>query len=366
MITKEHLRHLNAKLYPKHIGQSPSFIVLGVNNLCNLHCKMCDVGVRYNNSNFYTNLMGTDPVNMPIKLLKKIIDETAEFFPEAKLGYAFTEPLIYPHLEESLAYAKEKGIETSLTTNAFNLKAKAKMLASNGLKELCVSLDGPPEIHNEIRQNKRSFQRAMEGIELLLAQENCPSISVYCVITEWNIGYLKEMLEIFKDIPLKNFGFMHSNFTTEPMVAAHQAMLGEQYPATQSNISETNIESFNTKLLLEEIRSIKVKKYPFSIGFSPEMETLDELNTFYLNPSKPMGKLCLDSFKLMMIKSDGSVIPNHGRCYNLDVGNVYKNSLNEIWNSPAFGNFRTDLVKAGGLFPACNRCCSAFEKPFWS
>ena len=61
-----------------------------------------------------------------------------------------------------------------------------------------------------------------------------------------------------------------------------------------------------------------------------------------------------------MIKSDGTAIPAHGRCYNLTVGNIYEENLTTIWNSPVLGAFRKDLMKAGGLLPACSRCCSAF------
>ena len=61
-----------------------------------------------------------------------------------------------------------------------------------------------------------------------------------------------------------------------------------------------------------------------------------------------------------MIKSDGSVIPAHGRCYNITLGNLYENSIKEIWNSKTLNKLRLDLKKAGGLFPACSRCCSSF------
>ena len=57
-------------------------------------------------------------------------------------------------------------------------------------------------------------------------------------------------------------------------------------------------------------------------------------------------------FSNMMIKSNGDVIPAHGRCFNLPVGNLYEQNLQEIWNSGSYGKFRRDLVEAGGLFPA--------------
>ena len=61
-----------------------------------------------------------------------------------------------------------------------------------------------------------------------------------------------------------------------------------------------------------------------------------------------------------MIKSDGSAIPAHGRCYNLTLGNVHNETLKQIWEGGQLKKLRTDLNKAGGLFPACSRCCSAF------
>ena len=84
------------------------------------------------------------------------------------------------------------------------------------------------------------------------------------------------------------------------------------------------------------------------------------LDKFYLRPEQLFGKRCNDAFSTIMIKSDGSVIPAHGRCFNLTVGNMYENDLKTIWNSAALGRFRSELNKAGGLLPACSRCCSAF------
>ena len=224
MITNK-LKSINKRFYPQKLFYGPEWIVLGVNNVCNLHCKMCDVGIEYTASNFYQNLMGTSPLNMPIELIKKIFDETAKHFPKTKIGYAFTEPLIYPHLIESLHYAKEKILYTSITTNALTLKQKAKDLCDAGLNDIFISLDGPEEIHNEIRGNKNSFQKAIEGIEELLKQKNVPDISIFCVITEWNIGHLKEFVDYFIKFPIKQLGFMHTNFTPDFIVQNHNQII---------------------------------------------------------------------------------------------------------------------------------------------
>jgi MoaA/NifB/PqqE/SkfB family radical SAM enzyme len=223
-----------------------------------------------------------------------------------------------------------------------------------------ISLDGPEEIHNFIRGHKSSFQRAISGIEALMEHKNRPDISVFCVITEWNTAHLKTFVDFFRKFPLKQLGFMHTVYTTEPIVVHHNKQWGNLYPATVSNIAETDISKTNLEELWGQIQSIKNDTYPFPVTFSPEVKSKEELYKFYKQPELLIGKRCNDAFSTIMIKSDGSVIPAHGRCYNLTAGNLYKNSLPEIWNSEILGKFRKDLLSVGGLMPACSRCCSAF------
>ena len=293
-------------------------------------------------------------------LFQKITDQVASFFPKASLGYAFTEPLVYPHLKESLLYAKEKGIATTITTNALNLRRKADDLVEGGLSELYISLDGLEETHNYIRGNKRSFQKAIEGIEYISQLEGAPKISVYCVITEWNYQELEPFVAYFNQLPIAQLGFMHQNYITTELAASHNALYGNLYRATHSNIQETDFSAIDLERLKEEIEKIKGNTYAFKPSFSPDITSLHDLQLYYSKPDLKMGRTCNDVFTNLMIKTDGSVIPAHGRCYNVSMGNIYENSLEEIWNGQLYGRFRKEIVKAGGLFPACNRCCSAF------
>lgn len=357
-ITKT-FKSANIKLHPERLYFSPDWIVLGVNNICNLHCKMCDVGTKNLESNFAQNLVGTHPINMPIDLIKKVIDEVCQTFPASKLAYAFTEALVYPHLIESLNYAQSKGIFTSMTTNALMLKQKAKALSESGLNEIFVSLDGPQDIHNKIRGNSKSFQKAIDGILELGSQSYVPKISIICAITEWNIGKLSELLDSLRGLPINDVGFMHTQFVTSKAAQMHNASpWGDFYHAIDSNMHEINLNKLDLELLLNEIHQIRSQDRPFKVYFSPEIISEKMLQSYYLQPEKILGKLCMAAFTSIMIKSDGSVIPAHGRCYNLTIGNIYKQSLKQIWNSESVSQFRSNLIKAGGLFPACARCCS--------
>lgn len=351
------LKKANKKFLPGTYMFDPEWIILRVNNVCNLHCKMCDIGTKNLETNFAQNLVGTRPLHMPLELIEKIIDQMAKYYPTSKLGYAFTEPLVYKYLEASLHYAKQKGIKSSITTNALTLCQKAKIVADS---DVYISLDGPQDIHNEIRGHKKSFQKAIEGIETVLSINPKASLSVFCVITEWNIGHLTEFLDFFKNYPLQRIGFMHSNFTEQRIADMHNEIWANSYPATASNVDEVNIDNFDLDVLWEEIATIKSKTYTFPVSFSPEIASKEKLYEFYHQPEKKIGRMCNDVSTNIMIKSDGSVIPAHGRCYNLALGNMYEENLKQIWNGRILSKFRKDLSKNDGLFPACSRCCSAF------
>lgn len=354
------LKSLNRKLLPGHLMYAPEWLVLGVNNICNLHCKMCDVGTQNVETNFAVNLIGTHPLTMPMELFERIVLQTKKYYPDTKLGYAFTEPLIYKHLEESLDLANKNGLFTAITTNALNLRQKADVLVKGRLNELFISLDGPQEIHNEIRGHKSSYQRAIEGIEQLLSTSNIP-ISVFCVITEWNIGYLKTFVDELAMFPLKHVGFMHPNFITEESAERHNLLFGSTFHATTSNIEEVNFEAFDLDRLLAEIHEIETATYSFPISFHPKIQSKEELTNYYLHPSVKVGKTCLDVYNNLMIKSDGSVIPAHGRCFNVSIGNIYNDELKSIWNSNKIVELRKTLKNNGNLLPACHRCCSAIK-----
>lgn len=353
------LRSINARILPQHLFYGPNWLVLGVNNICNLHCKMCDVGVQYRESNFYHHLMGAKPVNMPLDLMSNIINQAATYYPNVKLGFAFTEPLIYPHLIESLRMAKSKNLRTAITTNALNLRRYAEGILDSGLDNLFISLDGPPDIHNFIRGNPSSFEKAMEGIEYLLTKNNHPEIHVFCTITEWNIGHLVEFVKIFSHLKLKQIGFLHMNFTSLS-IANTQNEKFPKYKSTSSNMSAIDINNMDLRLLWKEMQELQSMVLDFPVNFSPNIKSREILDVYYHHPEIFIGKRCNDAYSNIMIKSNGDVIPAHGRCYDITLGNMYQQDIKTIWNASSSARFRQDLNAAGGLMPACSRCCSAF------
>lgn len=88
----------------------------------------------------------------------------------AAMGYQVVsvsggEPLMYGGLDEVLAHAKSLGLCTTVTTNGFFTGQKRLNRLRELVDALAISLDGPPEIHNEIRGSARAFERLEAGLE---------------------------------------------------------------------------------------------------------------------------------------------------------------------------------------------------------
>jgi MoaA/NifB/PqqE/SkfB family radical SAM enzyme len=345
-------RRLNRRIAPGHLVVPPEWIVLGVNTICNLHCKMCDVGTGTSDTNFAFHLTGAEPRDMPAPLASRIVGEVAARWPRCWIGYAFTEPTLWPHLAESVAEATRAGVRTSLTTNGLRLPVLAQALADAGLTRVDVSIDGPAAVHDAIRGNRRSFAMASEGLSALAPRTRA---SVWCTVTEWNAGALTALLDALRDLPLAQVGFMHANYTTDAMAAAQ----GERWPATPSNVAEHDPARVDRDQLWAQIAEIRSRSWPWPIRFAPETPARADLDDWYLRPERRFSRGCTDAFRALMVKADGEVIPAHGRCFRVPVGNANHTPLADLWNAPALAGFRRDLRAAGGLMPACTRCCSA-------
>jgi MoaA/NifB/PqqE/SkfB family radical SAM enzyme len=345
---------------PLMAGPRPRHVVLGVNNFCNLRCVMCDVGTGNAETNFGANLMGARTRTMPWELFQRVADDMAAFCPEARLGFAFTEPLAWRPLGDALSYASALGLYTTVTTNGLLLPKRAAEFAAGRCRGLFVSLDGPAALHDRIRRHVGSFARAVEGIRAVAALEGAPEISVFCTISEYNVGHLKTFLADISDLPLKQVGLIHNNFVTPELANEHNALYGATYPATASNSFESDPTTIDIARLADELADIKATTWPFSVTIQPDRTSEADLDIYYRHPSQFIGRRCHDAFRILMIDADGESVPVHGRCYRFPIANVRDAGLESIWKHSSMEALRAALTEAGGLLPGCSRCCGGF------
>jgi len=88
----------------------------------------------------------------------------------AAMGYRVVsvsggEPFLYKELPTILRHAKSLQLRTTVTTNGYFLQDRRLSELAGSLDLLAISLDGPPEIHNQIRGSAQAFERMQAGLQ---------------------------------------------------------------------------------------------------------------------------------------------------------------------------------------------------------
>jgi len=157
------------------------------------------------------------------------------------------------------------------------------------------------------------------------------------------------------------------NFISSEMAEVHNASHDKDWSVSRSNLGAMNlnaIEIGETWQALQELKAYARRRPDFPrLSIVPDLDSPEALRIYYREPLTFVGgRNCTDPWTMMMIKTDGTVIPAHGRCYDFPLGNVKETPLSELWNNGRFQTFRQTLKSAGGAMPACARCCGVINK----
>ena len=134
-------------------------VVWNSTRTCNLKCRHC-----YMNSDArkYRDELSTDEA-------KKFIDDLAEFKVPVLL-FSGGEPLIREDFFELAAYAADKNVRPTLSTNGTLITREvAQRIKSIGVGYVGISLDGLQAVNDKFRGVEGAFKLAMRGIENCVA-----------------------------------------------------------------------------------------------------------------------------------------------------------------------------------------------------
>ena len=342
---------------PSGRGCPPLTVYWSINSVCNLRCKMCDVGNVNTESNFYKNLrINGRPQEIPIERFKSVIDEVALYRP--MISITSTEPLMYKPLGAAISYVRHYDMDIAVTTGGYILPKRAEELAEAGLSQLNVSIDGPPELHNEIRGRNDAFEKATEGINIFkdatMKRGEKAQVLACCTITNMNYNALERYYDSLAGFPIDHINFSYMSFVNEVMAKKHNDLWGNKFHATVNCLNEyTRPEQVDIKVLYSQIQAVKSKAKD-RVTFLPDFG-INELKIFFHEPSKFMGRgRCMVNWFIAEIIANGDVIP-YTRCYHIPLGNINKQSFMEIWNGNKANAWRRELRRYK-RFPACTRC----------
>lgn len=379
-LTRLTIEHAYRRVAPRLLGDdvarpdgvsrlAPEWLVLDVNNVCNLHCTMCDVGLGDRTTAFWSNLIGSDPRDMTLEMLERVLEQAEEFFPRPRIALALTEPLIHPHILDFCRAVTSRGFYGAVTSNGSRLKHLAAGLVEAGLGELTLSVDGPPEVHDRIRGRQGSFEELYEGARALLAARGDarrPRLQFSFTVSDRNQGHIADAVAAV--LPLRPERVMVSqlNFISDGMARAHNRAHGGPLAVNRSSLGDMDPARFDADLVWQELQRVReaARSSPATrVTLTPDFASASEVARYYAEPERFVGtRTCRDPWRMAMVRSDGTLLPAHGRCYHVPLGNVTRARLSELWNGPAMRGFRRTLQAEGGSLPACSRCCGVIGR----
>jgi MoaA/NifB/PqqE/SkfB family radical SAM enzyme len=244
--------------------------------------------------------------------------------------------MLHRNFIDVIAYIKSKKMRCSITTNGFLLERYASDITRLGLDRIRISLDGPEEIHNEIRGSRVSYQKAMQGLKAIQKEKDSrnkkvPSIAVNCVITQYNYQRLLDVVDEMAEVGVKTLTFQHlmfDDFTGHGIDVEHFIQM---IPALEK----------------------KAKQNGIFLTFYPQMN-ISQIRNYYNNTVAHLGGSCVLPWFVTRVQADGSITC----CRDFINGNVMDEdfSVKKIWNNELIGNYRKSIV-TNGLFSDCGRCC---------
>jgi len=210
-----------------------------------------------------------------------------------------------------------------------------------------VSIDGPPQIHDQIRGRAGSFDRALDTFREL---RQIDGVQVYIGTTltdaaEANLDVLGSELKArvpgFTDRDwhwnlVQRSGHFFGNDTPEPSNATAASQ-----PATPPTAAGRG-------LLREHVRRRGLPR-----GLVDIMELIFLVNAEYTRRGDDSGIPCQALRSAAFVSPEGDLYPCH--VYDRPLGNLREESVDAVWNSARVEEARADIEKlrCGGCFTPC-------------
>jgi len=188
------MRRVLPALVKNLVLKRPTTTVLFVTNRCNLDCKMCFYTERQRRAELSADEIGKLARSLP---------------PQTYVMFTGGEPFLRKDVVEIVSHFYDNGaLNLHIATNATlpdrtvsGIRQIARY-ARDARVIVVTSIDGPPEIHDAIRESKGAFMTTVATTRELLALKNhLPNLAVISnfTFTSFNQDYWKETIDFLRD-----------------------------------------------------------------------------------------------------------------------------------------------------------------------
>lgn len=294
---------------------APESVHLQINNVCNLRCPSCYVG-----------LSEDDDSSLPLERILSLIDEWAEMG-VFQLALGGGEPLMSTKFVPVVRHARERGVVPNVTTNGWLITEELLDETAGSLGELRMSLNDAVSVNEALIEEKAALLRACGarfGFNLIVTRQNLDCLSE---LLHWAIEQGAATINLIRPKPAPGNERWYQRNALTP---ADSARLAATLPRLEPLFAKTNL-------------------------------TVDCAFSFLFH-GWPAEKLrargvagCAMGERFATIKWNGDVYPcSHLHGAEFNAGNVRDKSFREIWQSgQVFSRVRQEISQIGGACGAC-------------
>ena len=343
-------------------------VSLRITDLCNLRCHTCG---QWGDQGFLRgqNLKEFKKREVPVNRYLEVLEDLVRHGHRPELYLWGGEPMLYEGTLEVIDTAAKLRLPTSIATNGTRIATVAERLVQAPLFLMQVSIDGPnAQLHNRARpgvgnaDNFADIQAGLAAVRQVREKQgsNLPLMASLTTISKENYRHLVDIYEAFRD-KVDLFVFYLSWWIDRESAQAHEDDFSRRFgfkPVRHwgwvGDWKPGDYQELNRQLqeLLQRSRSWAAPP----VTVIPPIFGEINLRTYYTNHRARFGfNRCHSIYQMVEINSNGDLSPCRDY-HDYVVGNIKEHTITELWNSPAYRQFRRSLA-TDGLMPACTRCC---------
>jgi MoaA/NifB/PqqE/SkfB family radical SAM enzyme len=317
----------------------PVCLYLEVTNRCNLLCETCP-------RTFETL---EPPADMSWSLFTRIVDQYPSIARVVLHGVG--EPMLVRDLPRMIRYLKDRGTYVLFNTNGTLLQPKKfQPLIDTGLDELRVSLDAADrETYRQVR-GKDFFNRIVRDVGRFIAYQRevgaeHPRVSLWLTGLKETVAQLPDFVRLAASMGVREVHLQRLVFDDDGygMARPESSLFEQTRQDEQESIERAQAIGAELGVTLDASGATEP-------GLSLKRETADQ-----------PWSTCRRPWSLMYFTAHGRALPCciapfSARDYSTyTLGDATQQSLREIWNGPAYQDFRNALLADTPPKP-CQNC----------
>ena len=324
----------------KNAFLGPRNVQIDITNKCNSNCLYCWARSPLLKERIATKEWQNQ--ELPVDLVKRLVKELKDMGVKNIHLSGGGEPFIHPHIMEIIEYIKANGIRCEITTN-FTLVDRPRILRLLDTRVDFISVSlwaARPETYVKLHPGKteRDFEEIIDNITFMMQTKNNFNFNkniglrLCNVISNLNYQEIEQMIDLAERVSADSYLFQ----VMDPIKGYTDKLLLSQ-EERQNLLREVN-------LLMPKITRLYGQT---GINVNELNEFMRRLNSEYASVAKydkeamKQSPCCVGWF-FSRITADGNV----NFCLKTDeypLGNLYKNSFKEIWNSREYNRFRKNI-----------------------